>query len=201
MCSGTQDGRGETSYEVFWFIWKFCVFWRAKDFCLWNVLCFSKAQCCASTNLLCGYVQTSSLPFLFAFSFFSLCPLSAGKVTWEGGQCWRGKTGACLSWFMTPELPKGETFTSEHPPWVYCPSLRSSKISLPRGTRHCGFLSSRTIKIIFLRLNIGQHFWWRTSRKTPIKLNLWPSVLNCVCQLSDLKTIHPRFIQGPWKGH
>lgn len=30
---------------------------------------FSKAQCCASTNLLCGYVQTSSFAVLLAFSF------------------------------------------------------------------------------------------------------------------------------------
>lgn len=66
---------------------------------------------------------------------------------------------------------------------------------------HCGLLSSRTIRIIFLQLNIRQHFWWRASRKAPTKLNLGPAVVNSVYQLSDLKTVPPRFIQGPWKGH
>ena len=61
-----------------------------RTFAFGTFFVFPKAQCCASTNLLCGYVQISSLLFLFAFSFFSLCPLSAGKVIWEGGQCWQG---------------------------------------------------------------------------------------------------------------
>lgn len=61
-----------------------------RTFAFGTFFVFPKAQCCASTNLLCGYVQISSLLFLFAFSFFSLCPLSVGKVIWEGGQCWQG---------------------------------------------------------------------------------------------------------------
>lgn len=62
-----------------------------RTFAFGTFFVFPKAQCCASTNLLCGYVQISSLLFLFAFSFFSLCPLSVGKVIWEGGQCWQGE--------------------------------------------------------------------------------------------------------------
>lgn len=91
---------------------------------------FSQPQCCPSKNLLCSYFQISSLPFLFSFTFSPFSPLCVGKVMWEGGQCWQGENG---SMFMTPVLPKGETFLSVRPPWVCCPSLRTSKMSLPGG--------------------------------------------------------------------
>jgi len=72
---------------------------------------FSKVQCCTSKNLLCGYFQISSLPFLFAFSFFSLGPLSVGKVIWEGGQCWQGKN---RSMFITVYDPSASQRRNVH---------------------------------------------------------------------------------------